>query len=41
MSVAEVIKLLVVFVCMHWFDVVRIAGYVVDLIKNNRSHHKG
>ncbi len=41
MRVTEVIKLVVVFVCMHWFDAVRIAGYAVGLIKNNRPHTKG
>ncbi len=41
MSVAEVVKLLVLYVCVHWFDLVRITGYVVSLIKNNRSHPNG
>ncbi len=41
MSVVDVIKLIAVFACMHWFEIVYIAGYVVDLIKNNRPYTKG
>ncbi len=41
MSAAEFAKLLVLCVCAHWFDLVRITDYVISLIKNNRSHPKG
>ncbi len=41
MSVTEVVKLVAVFACMHWYNVVCITGYVVGLIKNNRPNPKG